>query len=188
MWSIEPNQHLVVRRAQTDSAVEFEPTSVVAVFTAAVEKFGDKPALYGVRNDVPNEWDMLTYAEYYDKCMLFARALLSYELDPYSIINILGFNAPEWLIANCGSIMASCIPAGKYPSSSPPACHQIAKFSRTSVLVLDGRAQLMKYVEAFMEARADSSDPTNPFPHLRLVIVWGEPISDDIAGILTGRT
>jgi len=62
--------------------------------------------------------------------MSFAKTLVHLGVEPFRIINILGFNSPEWLIANNGAILAGCIAAGIYATNSPEACHYITEHSK----------------------------------------------------------
>ena len=57
-------------------------------------------------------------SEYYEKSKDFAKALLFLDIKKFQCINILGFNSPEWFVANNGSILGGCVPAGIYSTSS----------------------------------------------------------------------
>ena len=75
---------------------------------------------------------------------------------------------PEWMIANNGSLFASCIAAGIYATNSPEACHYISEHSKSEVIVLDGHKQLEKY--AGMKKTA--------FPFLKALVVYAEDVLD----------
>jgi long-chain-fatty-acid--CoA ligase ACSBG len=59
-----------------------------------------------VEGVVPSEWKVWSWNEYFNDCRAFAKTLMHLDVKTFGIINILGFNSPEWMIANCGSIMA----------------------------------------------------------------------------------
>ena len=61
--------------------------------------------------------------------MKFAKSLLHYEMTEYSVLNIIGFNAPEWFFAFYGSLMARCIPVGIYTTNNKETCDFIVKHS-----------------------------------------------------------
>jgi len=71
--------------------------------------------------------------------------LLHLKTGMFDIINILGFNSPEWLIANNGCQLAGCIAAGIYATNIPDACHYITEHSKANVVVLEDNKQLIKY-------------------------------------------
>jgi long-chain-fatty-acid--CoA ligase ACSBG len=82
----------------------------------------------------------------------------------FKIVNILGFNSPEWLIANNGAIFASAIAAGIYATNSPDACHYITQHSKAEVVVLEGNKQLAKYADV----------PKKDLPSLKAFVVYAE--------------
>ncbi len=81
----------------------------------------------------------------------------------FKVINILGFNSPEWFIANNGSILAGCIAAGIYSTNTPAACQYITQHSKAEVVVLDGNKQLEKYAQIASSCR-----------DLKALVVYGE--------------
>lgn len=68
-------------------------------------------------------WKYWTYQEYRDTSLLFARALVALGFQRHGVINILGFNAPEWFFAYMGAMMAGGVAAGIYITNGPEACH-----------------------------------------------------------------
>lgn len=104
---------------------------------------------------------------------------------PFECVNILGFNSvgkilyfsdlfveslvllfffqPEWLIANTGSIVASCIAAGIYSTNTADACAYITEHSRAAVVVLEDNKQLAKYA---------SLQGQHALPHLKAIVMW----------------
>ena len=40
---------------------------------------------------------------YYNDCVDFAKALIQLKCSAYTVVNCIGFNSPEWLIANNGA-------------------------------------------------------------------------------------
>ena len=57
----------------------------------------------------------------------FGKSLISLGFAPHRCINIIGFNAAEWFIANMGAIAAGGIAAGIYTSNLP----EVTMFSKT---------------------------------------------------------
>mmetsp|Transcript_25559 Transcript_25559/g.55306 ORF Transcript_25559/g.55306 Transcript_25559/m.55306 type:complete len:589 (+) Transcript_25559:157-1923(+) len=102
--------------------------------------------------------------------MRFAKALAFIKVDNFQVVNVLGYNAPEWSIAAMGSILSGCISAGIYATNNAQACHYITEHSKAEVVVLEGNKQLKKYVNA-----------KGKLPNLKAIVVWGEPIDEKIA-------
>ena len=73
--------------------------------------------------------------------MKFAKSLESVGCKKFQVVNILGFNSPEWFIANSGSILAGCIAAGIYATNLSDACRYISDHSKAEVVVVDGNKQ-----------------------------------------------
>lgn len=90
-------------------------------------------------------------------------------------MNIIGFNSPEWFIANCGSIFAGGIAAGIYTTNLPEACKYITDHSRAQVVVVEGNKQLAKYVSI-----------ASSLANLKVIVVWGEPVDASIASKFSG--
>lgn len=166
------------------------------VFDSTVEKHGNKPALYQKRytqgvdkKDV--DWTMWTWKEYREKVDLFGKALMTLDFQRFDIINIIGFNAPEWFIGtflvccsrllfifetsplcvltiwcrvsgNLGAIAAGGVAAGIYATNLPDACKYISSHSKAKVVVCDGRKQLEKYYQISSE-----------LPHLKALVMYG---------------
>jgi long-chain-fatty-acid--CoA ligase ACSBG len=149
------------------------PKTVIAMFRESVERNGDKVALglkrKGADGVLPAEWKYWTYSGYWRDCVAFAKSLLSLKVEKFAVVNILGFNSPEWLIANNGSIMAGCIAAGIYITNSSPACRYISNHSKANVLFCDGPEQLRKYTEFVSSAEQKAEH----LPDLRAIVMWG---------------
>jgi long-chain-fatty-acid--CoA ligase ACSBG len=72
-------------------------------------------------------------------------SLIAIGCNKFDVVNIIGFNAPEWFFANFGAIAAGCVPAGIYTTNNPEACQYISDHSKAKVVVVEGLKQLEKY-------------------------------------------
>ena len=170
-WVTEPNAYLEPK-VESSGFASLKPVTIIDQFTAVVEKHADKPALAlkrKVNGKVPEEWTMWTWQEYYADCEKFARAIAFLEVPVFGIVNILGFNSPEWFIANNGSILAGAIAAGIYATNLPEACKYITEHSKAALIVLEGNKQLEKYVKSAKSLK-----------HLKVICVWGEQINPSL--------
>lgn len=141
-------------------------------FQATAAKFPDRPAMAVKRvardaeGKLPEGLEHYTFwkwKEYYADCESFAKSLVKLGSKPYEVVNILGFNSPEWFIANNGAQLASCIAAGIYATNFPDACHYITNHSKAKVVCVEDNKQLKKYVGSKKACCA-----------LTHIAVWGE--------------
>lgn len=143
--------------------------------TTVIDCFQKTLALHGARNamalkrpaqaDVrPTEWQYWTYTDYYKDCLAFAKSLLSLNVGRYKIINIIGFNSPEWFIASIGCMFVGCIASGVYTSNTSDACQYILEHSKGEILVCEDNKQLKKYAS---RSKAD-------LKNLKAIVVWAE--------------
>jgi long-chain-fatty-acid--CoA ligase ACSBG len=93
------------------------------------------------------KWISWTWNHYQKEVMGFAKALINLGIESYKTVNILGFNAPEWLAAYMGAIYAAVIPTGIYITNNSETCLYIAEHSEAGCLVLDSLEQFNKYAK-----------------------------------------
>ncbi|GKY95050.1 decanoate-CoA ligase [Mayamaea pseudoterrestris] len=126
------------------------PKTIMQSFDATVKLNGDKPALHQKKvtdGKLDTKWTTYTWKEYRKNVDDFAKSLLSIGFDRFDTINIIGFNAPEWLFANFGAIAAGGVSAGIYTTNSKEACQYISEHSKARVVVCEGVQQLEKYYD-----------------------------------------
>ena len=109
--------------------------TVSQVLDATAAEHGDLPAL---RHKVDDEWHTRTWDDYRDEARRVARAFLSLGLQPGKGVAILGFNRPEWFLADIGAILAGAVPAGIYTTSSPEQARYIVDHCEAEILVIEG--------------------------------------------------
>jgi len=175
LWTTKPDVCLDTKlRMSETGAGSLKPVTVIDVFKNTCNKHGSSGALYQKKKDasgkLDDEWTCWTYSEYLADCNKFAQALIHLNVDVFKIINIIGFNSPEWLIANTGAIMAGCIAAGIYTTNLPEACQYISDHSEAEVIVLEDNKQLEKYAKIGKSLKK-----------MKAVVVWGEPINKAFA-------
>ena len=89
------------------------------LFQNTVKSGGDRPAFLVERGGKYLTW---TWKDYGNEVYLFAKALASLNVTTRSAVNIMGFNAPEWVIAFMGGIMYEAVASGIYITNAPDAC------------------------------------------------------------------
>ena len=98
-------------------------------------------------NAATTPWSVYTWGEYYDLIVDFAKSLIHLDFQPHRAINIIGFNSPEWLIANTGAIAAGGVAVGIYTTNNTEACKYISEHSEAEVIVVENAKQLEKFLK-----------------------------------------
>mmetsp|Transcript_19225 Transcript_19225/g.32531 ORF Transcript_19225/g.32531 Transcript_19225/m.32531 type:complete len:660 (-) Transcript_19225:312-2291(-) len=172
-WITEPNGYLEPKIGKSGQA-SLKPRTVIEAFQDVVHKHGQEKAMAckpRVNGTVAKDWKFWTYEQYWADCMKFAKTLAHLKVATFKIVNILGFNSPEWFISTNGAILAGCIGAGIYMTNAADACHYITKHSKAEVVVLEGNKQLQKYC----------SVNKKDLPSLKAIVVYGEPIDPTVS-------
>jgi long-chain-fatty-acid--CoA ligase ACSBG len=112
-------------------------------FDDVVVRHGDAVALRVERNGV---WQEHTWKEYQRDCNRFAKACLAVGLQRFDAVSIIGFNAPEWLIANIGAIFAGGMAAGIYTTNNAESTWYIAHHSKSRIAVAEDSEQVDKFI------------------------------------------
>ncbi len=92
-------------------------------------------------------WVDISWKQYYADAQRAARAFMHLGLKPHQSVSIIGFNAPQWFVANMGAIAAGGNAAGIYTTSEPDACAYIVEHSESRVVVVENGAQLAKFLK-----------------------------------------
>ena len=99
-----------------------------------------------------------------------AKAFIALGLESFHSVGILGYNAPEWVIAQNAAIMAQGFSVGIYTTSNAEAVKYIAQNSRANILVAENKAQVKKILEVREE-----------LPNLKKIVQYlGTPKDQDV--------
>jgi long-subunit acyl-CoA synthetase (AMP-forming) len=119
-------------------------STVIQVFEETVHRHAAAPALKYKRN---GNWRTITWQDYRTQVLRAARGFMQIGLAPGQSISIVGFNCPEWVIADIAAIAAGGVPAGIYTTSSAEQCLYIAGHSESAIAVVENGEQLRKFLE-----------------------------------------
>mmetsp|Transcript_15757 Transcript_15757/g.49339 ORF Transcript_15757/g.49339 Transcript_15757/m.49339 type:complete len:803 (-) Transcript_15757:65-2473(-) len=181
-YSTEPDAEAHVKVAKKGMA-SIPPTTICGDFKiAATGAFKDRVALEAesMKDGSLKTW---TWAEYYDTCVQTAKALIALGVKRHQSVNIIGFNAPEWIFANMGAILAGAKAAGIYTTNGTEACKYIADHSDARVVVVENQAQLAKWqpvrkelkkVAAYVVYNDEVPADANKDKKLPPVLSWAE--------------
>ncbi|KAG9328234.1 hypothetical protein JZ751_015751 [Albula glossodonta] len=128
LWTSARDQAVKLRMSEEGPGSE-APMTICQMFQEKKMKYGSQPALASKKDGV---WVTLTYDEYYQKCRAAAKSFLKLGLERYHGVGILGFNSPEWFIADIGCIMAGWSLDSIIQSQRPNECCTLIYTSGTT--------------------------------------------------------
>ncbi|XP_065140477.1 long-chain-fatty-acid--CoA ligase ACSBG2-like isoform X1 [Paramisgurnus dabryanus] len=170
LWSSARDKPVKLRMEASGPGSE-HPMTVHQMFLASVEKYGDKPAL---RSKIDGTWVTLTYKEYYQHCRDAAKSFLKLGLQRFHGVGILGFNSPEWFIADVGCILAGGLATGIYTTNTPEACQYVAENCEANVLVVENHKQLIKILQV-----------RDQLPHLKAIVQYKGELEQKLNDVYT---
>eukprot|EP00656_Telonema_subtile_P005522 TRINITY_DN1250_c0_g4_i1.p1 TRINITY_DN1250_c0_g4~~TRINITY_DN1250_c0_g4_i1.p1 ORF type:complete len:725 (+),score=206.63 TRINITY_DN1250_c0_g4_i1:272-2446(+) len=119
-------------------------------------------------------WKETNYQEYYQETLKAGRAFMSLGIEQFDTVAIIGFNSPEWFLANMGAIAAGGKAAGIYTTNGPTACQYIAEHSKSKVVVVEDSKHLAKFLTVL-------KDPAT-LPDLTTIIMWTGDVPEEANG------
>lgn len=170
-WTVDPSVELPIK-ISTDpkSVMSRPPKTVMDVFNATVAACPDEPALRVRRN---NKWQTLTWTGYRDSARAFAKACINAGHQRHEAVCIIGFNSPEWIVANIGAILAGGLASGIYTTNSAEATWYVAHHSDSSIAVAEDEGQ----VEKFLSTR-------DRLPRLKRVVQYTGEVKNSHGGFV----
>lgn len=115
------------------------PETVFEVLQRTAAAHAERPAMRMKRD---GRWQVTTWKDYHDQALLAARGFLRLGLQPRQGVVIMGYNRPEWFVADLGAIAAGGLPAGIYTTSTAEQCHYISEHAEAAVAVLENEQYL----------------------------------------------
>jgi long-chain-fatty-acid--CoA ligase ACSBG len=91
LWTADYRVELPVRVKKSGPGSE-KPYTLIELWKEILPKFGDLAAL--TWEDKPDHWTSLTYKQYFNEGIRFAKSLITLGIPEYTAINIIGFNSP----------------------------------------------------------------------------------------------
>jgi len=117
---------------------------VSEVFAETVKKYGARTALKVKRGGA---WQATSWEGYLAQSRRAGRALVALGLQKGEAVVLIGFNSPEWVVADVGAILAGGVPAGIYTTNTAPQCRYIAAHSNARVAFTENEVQTKKFLE-----------------------------------------
>jgi long-subunit acyl-CoA synthetase (AMP-forming) len=111
------------------------------VLDATATAHADRPAMKAKRD---GQWHSTSWREYREQARRVARGFIKLGLRRGDGVSIIGFNRPEWVLADIGAILAGGVPAGIYTTSTAEQCHFITDHADCSIAVAENALHLAK--------------------------------------------
>ncbi len=112
------------------------------VLTGTAEAHGQRPAM---RHKKDGAWHDISWNDYASDARKVAKAFIKLGLGPGAGVSIIGYNCPQWFMADIGAILAGGVPAGIYTTCSPEQCQYITEHCDADVVVVENAEQLAKF-------------------------------------------
>uniref|UniRef100_A0A667XS11 long-chain-fatty-acid--CoA ligase n=1 Tax=Myripristis murdjan TaxID=586833 RepID=A0A667XS11_9TELE len=170
LWSTDRDKAVTLRMEGSGPGSE-TPMTIHQMFLETVEGYGDRAALASKKE---GQWVTLTWRQYYEQCRAAAKSFLKLGLERYHGVGILGFNSPEWFIADIGCILAGGLAAGVYTTNSPEACQYVAANCEANVLVVENHKQLVKILQI-----------KDQLPHLKAIVQYKDELQQKLPNLYT---
>lgn len=145
--------------------------SVPTLFNDTVKKLPNHVALVQKINGETKKW---TYQEYQNDVKAAAKSLIKLGLEPYHGVGIIGFNSPEWFIADLAAIYAGGFAVGIYSTNSPDACHFVAENCEANIIVVENDQQLQKILKV-----------RSKLPHLKAIVQYQGALKEKYPDVYT---
>ena len=89
-------------------------------------------------------WNATSWADYGEEVSRAARALIALGVQKGQTVTILGFNRPEWVVADLACMAIGGAPAGIYTTCSPEEVAYIARHCESPLIVVEDDEQRAK--------------------------------------------
>ncbi len=143
------------------------PSTLPQALDATANASRDFPA---VRWKEDGAWQSLSWSAYRQQIHLAARGLMALGLEPGKGVAIIGYNCPEWLVADLAAIHAGGLPSGIYSTCTAEQCQYVTHHCEAQVAVVENEEQVAKYLAVRDE-----------LPHLKAIVqMHGEPAAPGV--------
>lgn len=144
-WTVNPFFELPVKIGIDPNCMSSRPpTTVLHQMIATVEKFGERLALSVKRDGKHLNW---TWLDFYNDILTFARSAIYHGFRHKMGTSIIGFNSPEWVIGNLGTIFANGVAAGVYTTNNSDSAFYVADHSESFIIITEDQGQTEKFIQ-----------------------------------------
>ncbi|KAL8565267.1 hypothetical protein ACOMHN_001165 [Nucella lapillus] len=157
LWTTQRDRAVKLRTTPHGINAE-KPITVVTLVHNTVNRLPNGTAMAIKRE---GQWVKWTYSQYLADIRTAAKAFIKLGLEPYKGVGIIGFNSPEWFLADLGCIFAGGLATGIYTTNSSEACQYVAESCQANVIVVENHQQLQKILKV-----------RDRLPHLKAIVQY----------------
>jgi long-chain acyl-CoA synthetase len=132
-----------------------EPTAPVTATATIVTRVRDRarttPDRIALREKDHGVWQEVSWAQYWDRVLDTAHALLALGVEPGDRVAIHSENRREWLYTDLATVAVRGITTGLYPTNPPAEVHYLLSDSGAKVLLAEDQEQLDKVLDVLDE-------------------------------------
>jgi len=132
-----------------------EPTAPVTATATIATRVRDRalrtPDGIAMREKDLGVWQEVTWAQYWDRVLDVAHALLALGIAPGDRVAIHSENRREWLYADVATVAVRGVTTGLYPTNPPAEVHYLLADSEAKLLVAEDQEQLDKVLDMLDE-------------------------------------
>ena len=132
-----------------------EPTAPVTATATIVTRVRDRarttPERIALREKDHGVWQEVSWAQYWDRVLDTAHALLALGVEPGDRVAIHSENRREWLYTDLATVAVRGITTGLYPTNPPAEVHYLLSDSGAKVLLAEDQEQLDKVLDVLDE-------------------------------------
>jgi long-chain acyl-CoA synthetase len=128
-----------------------EPTAPVTATATIATRIHDRarstPDGIAMREKDLGVWQEVSWAQYWDRVLDVAHALLALGVEPGDRVAIHSENRREWLYADVATVAVRGVTTGLYPTNPPAEVHYLLADSGAKVLVAEDQEQVDKVLD-----------------------------------------
>ena len=158
-WTCDVNDELPIKMRASGVGSE-RPFTTCQLFLNAVASGGSRNCMFVERD---GKKIAMTWNEYNQDVMHFAKALNHLGVTEKSAVAIMGFNSPEWVIACNGAVLNNNVFTGIYITNAPDACLYQTTHSSAEVVCVETADHLKRFMVNI-----------DKMPKVKAFVVWGE--------------
>jgi long-chain acyl-CoA synthetase len=102
------------------------------------------PRDVALREKVGGRWREITWPAYAGEVRSVARGLIRLGIEPGQSVCIVGWNSPEWLVADLAVMAVGAVPAPLYENATAEQAAYVARHCEARLLFADSAAQIDK--------------------------------------------
>ena len=147
-WTNDINKEMPIKMTREGLGSEV-PITISQAFIDKAQRFKKEICMIMKRKNQKqsNSLAIYTWQLFYDKALLFAKALHKLGIKERMCICIMGYNSPEHFVCMIGTLLSNCILTEVYLTNGADTCLYQVKHSESRIIICD---TFKRYQEKFL--------------------------------------